>query len=86
MDNKSPPPFDLAHGGLWNILGPEIKHVQGLVKFKLVPAVAYRFCLNLPATFSQPRTSIISGPSTCKINFQYTVSFLSPLTFLNYHL
>ena len=30
---------------------------------KLVPAVAYHFCLNLPATFSQPRTSIISGPS-----------------------
>ena len=29
-----------------------------------VPAVANHFCLNLPATFSQPRTSIISGPST----------------------
>ena len=43
------------------ILGPEIILVRGLVK--LVPAVAYHFCLNLPATFSQPRTSIISGPS-----------------------
>ena len=28
--------------------------VVGLVKF--VPAFAYHFCLNLPATFSQPRT------------------------------
>ena len=34
---------------------------SGFVKF--VPAVAYHFCLNLPATFSQPRTSIISGPN-----------------------
>ena len=39
-------------------LGLEIILVSGLVKF--VPAVAYHFCLNLPATFSQPRTSIIS--------------------------
>ena len=29
--------------------------VRGLVK--CVPALAYHFCLNLPATFSQPRTS-----------------------------
>ena len=43
------------------ILGPEIILVRGLVKF--VPAVAYHFCLNLLATFSQPRKSIISGPS-----------------------
>ena len=43
------------------ILGPEIILVRGLVN--LVPAVAYHFYLNLPATFSQPRTSIISGPS-----------------------
>ena len=46
-------------------MGPEIILVHGLVK--LVPAVAYHFCLNLPAIFSQPRTSIISGPSTCSI-------------------
>ena len=32
-----------------------------LVKF--VPAVAFHSCLNLTATFSQLRTSIISGPS-----------------------
>ena len=32
--------------------------VGGLVKF--VPAVAYHFCLNLPATFSQPRTKKFS--------------------------
>ena len=41
--------------------GPEIILVLGLVK--LVPAVAYHFCLNLPATFLQPRTSNISGPT-----------------------
>ena len=28
---------------------------------KFVAAVAYHFCLNLPPTFSQPRTNIISG-------------------------
>ena len=32
--------------------------VRGFVKF--VPAVAYHFCLNLPATFSQPRTKTFS--------------------------
>ena len=32
--------------------------VCGLVKF--VPAVAYHFCLNLPGTFSQPRTKTFS--------------------------
>ena len=47
------------------ILGPEIIHVNGLVRF--VPAVAYHFCLKLPATFSQPRTSINFGPSTMRI-------------------
>ena len=45
------------------VLGPEKILVRGLVK--LDPAVAYHFCLNLPATFSQPSTSIISGPSIC---------------------
>ena len=45
----------------FDALGPEIILVHGLVKF--VPAVAYHFFLNLPATFSQPRASIISGPS-----------------------
>ena len=47
---------------LQGLLGPEIILVRGLVK--LDPAVAYHNCLNLPATFSQPRTIIISGPST----------------------
>ena len=36
------------------VLGPEVTLVCDLVKF--VPAVAYHFCLNLPATFSQPCT------------------------------
>ena len=48
------------------VLGPEIILVRGLVK--LVPAVAFNFCLNLAATFSQPCTSIISGPSRYWIN------------------
>ena len=45
----------------WRILGPKIILVSGLVKF--LHGVAYYFCLNLPATFSQPRASIISGSS-----------------------
>ena len=59
---------EIMRGNKWGysscgaLLGPEMILVCGLVKF--VPAVAYHFCLNLPATFSQPRTSIISGPST----------------------
>ena len=32
---------------------------------KFVPAVAYHFCLNLPAVFSQPRTKKVS--QLCKI-------------------
>ena len=32
--------------------------IRGLVK--LLPAVAYHFCLNLPETFSQPRTKTFS--------------------------
>ena len=37
--------------------------VRGLVKF--VTAVAYHFCLNLPATFSQPRTKTFSQLFRC---------------------
>ena len=54
------------------VLGPEIILVRGLVR--LDPAVAYHCCLNLPATFSQPRTSIISGPSILQ-SFQHSVMF-----------
>ena len=42
-------------------LGPKLMLVRGLVKCD--PAVAYHFCLSLSATFSQPHTSIIFGPS-----------------------
>ena len=45
-----------------DILGPKILIVCGLAKF--VPAVSFHFCLNLPATFSQPHTSNVFGPST----------------------
>ena len=49
---------------LWErkrLLGLELILVSGLVKF--VPVVACHFCFNLPAAFSQPLSSIISGPS-----------------------
>ena len=39
--------------------------MRGLMMF--VPAVAHHFCLNLPATFSQPRTSISFRPSRSRI-------------------
>ena len=42
-------------------LGPEKILIRGLVKF--VPAVAYHYCLNLPATFPQPQTQVFPGPS-----------------------
>ena len=48
--------------GVYLILGREIILVRGLVKF--VPVVAYRFCLNLPASFLQPCTSMNFRPST----------------------
>ena len=38
---------------------PKKVFVRGLVNF--VPAVAYLFCLNLPAAFSQPRTKTFFG-------------------------
>ena len=43
------------------VLGREIILVSGLLK--IVPAVAYHFCLSLPATFLQPRTCIIPQSS-----------------------
>ena len=42
-------------------LRPEWSPCTVLVKF--VTAVAYHTCLNLPETFTQPRTSLISMPS-----------------------
>ena len=45
----------------WYVLGLEIILARGLAKF--VPAVAYHFCLNLPATFPQPHTQVLfPGP------------------------
>ena len=58
--------------------------VRGLVKFAL--AVAYHFCLNLPAIFSQPRTKTFSQLCTmffpkhqfkeASVNFAGKVSLL----------
>ena len=58
------------------LLCPEIILVCGLEKF--VPAVAYHSCLNLPETFSQPRTSIISGPSmfNCRLEGSLPLSLV----------
>ena len=47
----------LAHGG--HVQGPANLWSPGLVNF--VPAVAYLFCLSLPAAFSQPRTKTFLG-------------------------
>ena len=44
------------------LLGNPLWLARGLVK--LVTAVAYHFCLNLPGTFSQPRASHKGMPST----------------------
>ena len=43
-----------------NFTGSGNNALRGLVKFD--PTVAYNFCLDLPATFSQSSTSIILGP------------------------
>ena len=41
------------------VQSPKKVFVRGLVTF--APTVAYLFCLNLPAAFSQPRTKTFSG-------------------------
>ena len=46
------------------VLGPKFMLVRVLVKF--VPAVTYHFCLNLLVAFSQPRASVIFGPSLAR--------------------
>ena len=60
-----------------DLLGQNIILVHGLVKF--ASAVAYHFCLNLPAPFLQPRTSNISGPSRkvllCSLNARRVKAF-----------
>ena len=43
-----------------NLQSSSIRWAPGLVKF--VPAVAYLFCLNLPAAFSQPGARHIGEP------------------------
>ena len=44
------------------IQGLTIRPFPGLVN--IVSAIAYHFCLNLPAAFSQPRNSLIVEPCT----------------------
>ena len=66
-ETRKQPPLPLrstksTRASLKQLLGREILHVHGFVKF--VPVVAYHSCLSLPATFWQPRKSIISLPST----------------------
>ena len=48
----------------------EVSYVQGTSKrpfpglVNFVPAVAYHFCLNLPAAFSQPGNGLLEVPCT----------------------
>ena len=44
------------------VQGISIRPFQDLVNF--VPAVAYLFCLNLPAAFSQPGNGLLENPCT----------------------
>ena len=50
------------------VQGSSIKRAPGWVNF--VPAVAYHFCLNLPAPFSQPGARLILEPCTVNNNFE----------------
>ena len=47
---------------IWDLEGRTERLFLGLVNF--VPAVAYRFCLNYPAIFSQPGNGLIVQPCT----------------------
>ena len=44
------------------VQGSTIRSFLGLVNF--VPAIAYLFCLNLPASFKQRRNGLIVEPSS----------------------
>ena len=46
--------------GFWYVQGSAKRPFPGLVNF--VPAVAYHFCLNLPAAFSQPGNGLLADP------------------------
>ena len=59
---------------LCDIQGRTIKPLQGLVNF--VPDVAYHFCLNVPAAFSQPGNGLIREP--CSMGFGQGQINLSP--------
>ena len=50
---------------VYRIQGSSIRWAPGLVHF--VPAVAYHFCLNLPAVFSQPGNSLIEIPCMYRV-------------------
>ena len=53
----------LKEAFLWGyVQGSSKRRAPGLVNF--VPAVAYHFCLNLPAAFSQPGARLILEPCT----------------------
>ena len=46
-----------------SVQGSTIRQAPGLLNF--VPAVAYHFCLNMPAAFSQPGACLIVEPCIC---------------------
>ena len=45
-------------------------HRRALDLVNFVPALAYHFCLNLPAAFTQPGARLMVEP--CKLNFHWT--------------
>ena len=60
---------------------PTEKKLQGLSKRRapglvIVPAVAYHFCLSLPATFTQPGASLLSG--LCKMTAAAAITPFTP--------
>ena len=61
------PLFDQELSSSWHckkVQGSTIRRTPGLVNF--VPALAYHFCLNLPATFTQPRARLLVEPCTAR--------------------
>ena len=58
-------------------LGSTNRQAPGLVNF--FPALAYHFCLNLPAAFTQPGVRLIVEPCRCKpLVLKYPYAFGSP--------
>ena len=51
---------------LWTVQGSTNRRAPGLVNF--VPVLAYHFCLNLPAAFTEPGARLLVEPCTYRIS------------------